>query len=111
MKNWYKIIPSEENRVLETVDKVWGGDHAICVRDGRQVRWCSQPPLVRYTGRLWGLGWPGWGPSPRSSFLFLPAMDSLHLFSQKKNKHRNNVNMGANEHSILKTSKLFLVMG
>jgi hypothetical protein len=62
--------------------------------------------LVRYT-----LGWPGWGPSPRSSFLFLPAMDSLHLFSQKKNKHRNNVNMGANEHSILKTSKLFLVMG
>jgi hypothetical protein len=68
------------------------------------VRWCSQPPwsdILVGCGVLAGLvGTPPLG---------LPAMDSLHLFSKKK--HRKNVNMGANEHSILKTSKLFLVMG
>ncbi len=102
MKNWYKIIPSAENRVLETFDQVWGSDHAICVPDGIGEM-VFPTTLVRYTGRLWGLGWPGWGPSPGSSCKGF----SPFVF----NKHRKNVNMGANEHSILKTSKLFLVMG
>jgi len=56
-----------------------------------------------------GLAWLGPLPSVfLLGVLFLPAMDSLHLFSPKKRKkQRKNVNMDANEHSILKTSKLF----
>jgi len=66
MKNWYKIIPSAENRVLETFDQVWGSDHAICVPDGTGEM-VFPTTLVRYTGRLWGFSWPGWDPSPGSS--------------------------------------------
>jgi ABC-type Fe2+-enterobactin transport system substrate-binding protein len=37
--------PNNENKILEALDRVWGLHHAICLRDGRKVRWCYQQPL------------------------------------------------------------------
>jgi hypothetical protein len=37
--------PNNENKILKAFDRVWGLHHDICSRDGREVRWCYQPPL------------------------------------------------------------------
>ncbi len=88
-------------------------DHANCVPDGRQVRWCSQRP---WSDILVGCGvWAGLVGAPPLGLRSWCSVSSCNGFSpfvfKTKKKHRKNVNMGANEHSILKTSKLFLLMG
>jgi hypothetical protein len=37
--------PEDEMQILETLDMVWGCHHAICLPDGRRVRWSYEPPF------------------------------------------------------------------
>jgi hypothetical protein len=38
----------DAKKILEAFDKVWCPHHAICVRDGRKMRWYYQPSHVGY---------------------------------------------------------------
>jgi hypothetical protein len=90
MKIWYKIIPSEENRVVETFDKVWGPDHAICVPDGRQVRWCSQPPWsdILVNCGVWA-GLVGAPPLGLPSWCSVSSCNGFSPFVFKKKNTKN----------------------